>query len=128
MKVFYNFNVTFLNYKSWPFPSTKWMKYLLIIQTQQSNTSLSILPSFPATVIFNSFIMLFNNAIVAIAVSVAVNALPQTYPNKCGDQVCPADKSKCCEVIVNGVAEIGCFAECPPIQALQRRQTYPNKC
>ncbi|CAG7558813.1 unnamed protein product [Fusarium equiseti] len=71
--------------------------------------------------------MLFNNAIVAIVLSVAVNALPQTYPNKCGDQVCPADKAKCCEVIVNGVAEIGCFAECPPVQALQRRQ-YPNKC
>ncbi|KAF5228830.1 hypothetical protein FAUST_10804 [Fusarium austroamericanum] len=72
--------------------------------------------------------MLFTNAIVAIALSVSVNAMPQPYPNKCGDQVCPADKAKCCEVIINGVAELGCFAECPPIQALQRRQPYPNKC
>ncbi|SPJ73983.1 uncharacterized protein FTOL_03713 [Fusarium torulosum] len=72
--------------------------------------------------------MLFNNAIVVFALSVSVNAYPQPYPNKCGDQVCPADKAKCCEVIVNGVAELGCFAECPPIQALERRQAYPNKC
>ena len=72
--------------------------------------------------------MIFNTAIVVFALSVTANALPQTYPNKCGDQVCPADKAKCCEVIVNGVAELGCFAECPPVQALQRRQPYPNKC
>ncbi|KAH7246656.1 hypothetical protein BKA59DRAFT_420210 [Fusarium tricinctum] len=72
--------------------------------------------------------MLFNNAIIVFALSVSVNAFPQPYPNKCGDQVCPADKAKCCEVIVNGVAELGCFAECPPVQALERRQEYPNKC
>ncbi|KAJ4197111.1 hypothetical protein NW759_016354 [Fusarium solani] len=56
--------------------------------------------------------MIFNYAIIAFALSVAVNALPQTYPNK----------AKCCEVIVNGVAELGCFAECPPVPALQRRE------
>ncbi|KAG5655396.1 hypothetical protein KAF25_006899 [Fusarium avenaceum] len=66
--------------------------------------------------------MLFNNAIVVFALSVSVNAFPQPYPNKCGDQVCPANKAKCCEVIINGVAEIECFAECPPVQALQNRE------
>ncbi|KAF9766096.1 hypothetical protein IL306_001526 [Fusarium sp. DS 682] len=73
--------------------------------------------------------MLFNNAIVAFALSVAVSALPQPYPNKCGDQVCPADKPKCCEVIVNGVAEIGCFAECPAppsVQAKLRHREQPT--
>ncbi|KAI5457298.1 hypothetical protein BGZ63DRAFT_408052 [Mariannaea sp. PMI_226] len=72
--------------------------------------------------------MIFNYAIITFALSAAVSAMPQAYPNKCGDQVCPADKSKCCEVIVNGVAELGCFAVCPPVQELQRRQSYPNKC
>ncbi|KAH6949173.1 hypothetical protein DER45DRAFT_650062 [Fusarium avenaceum] len=66
--------------------------------------------------------MLFNNAIVAFALSVSVNAFPQPYPNKCGDQVCPANKAKCCEVIINGVAELGCFAECPPVQALKSHE------
>ncbi|KAI5459687.1 hypothetical protein BGZ63DRAFT_425656 [Mariannaea sp. PMI_226] len=47
--------------------------------------------------------MIFNYAIIAFALSAAVNAIPQGYPNKCGDQICPADKPNCCEVIVNGL-------------------------
>ncbi|EXK83548.1 hypothetical protein FOQG_12244 [Fusarium oxysporum f. sp. raphani 54005] len=73
--------------------------------------------------------MLFNNIIVAIALSGAATALPQKYPIKCGDSVCPADKPKCCEVLVNGDLEIGCFEECPalpPVQAKLRHRAQPT--
>ncbi|KAI5461697.1 hypothetical protein BGZ63DRAFT_386450 [Mariannaea sp. PMI_226] len=57
--------------------------------------------------------MIFNSFIIAFALSGAVIAVPQAYPNKCGDTVCPADKPKCCSVLNNGEFELGCFAECP---------------
>ncbi|KAG5982251.1 hypothetical protein E4U55_002142 [Claviceps digitariae] len=77
------------------------------------------------------FVNISKSAIVVFTITSLSHAIPQSYPNKCGDQVCPADRPKCCEVIVNGVAELGCFSECPPVSSsnnLQRRQSYPNKC
>ncbi|OAQ62454.1 hypothetical protein VFPPC_06923 [Pochonia chlamydosporia 170] len=65
----------------------------------------------------------FQLTIAAFAFTTLVTAVPQQYPNKCGDQVCPSDKPKCCAVNVNGVEELGCFASCPSQpKPLQRRQ------
>lgn len=70
--------------------------------------------------------------VAAFAFTTAVSAIPQSYPNKCGDQVCPSDKPNCCAVNVNGVEELGCFAVCPnpppPSQQLQQRQTQGVEC
>lgn len=72
---------------------------------------------------------IFKSSIVALAFTAAASAIPQQYPNKCGDQVCPTDKPECCAVLVNGVEELGCFAVCPkPPQQLQQRQQQGVEC
>ncbi|KAG5937386.1 hypothetical protein E4U53_008205 [Claviceps sorghi] len=75
--------------------------------------------------------MLANIAIVVVTITSLARAAPQSYPNKCGDEVCPADKPECCEIIVDGEAELGCFVQCPPespSDRLHRRQGHPGQC
>jgi hypothetical protein len=55
------------------------------------------------------------SALIALALAGATIAAPQSYPDKCGDMVCPSDKPLCCEVPFNGGVGLECLAKCPPL-------------
>ncbi|KAH6688458.1 hypothetical protein F5X68DRAFT_231086 [Plectosphaerella plurivora] len=56
------------------------------------------------------------STLIAIAFVGAATASPASYPDKCGDMVCPSDKPLCCSVPFNGGVGLECLAKCPPMQ------------